>query len=369
LTTVKNDAGTGPAGDFTADSIPAGGMTEHYVSINALEKTPETALKAAAAYLQKNGAKPLMALSFGDTGRAERLLQAAGFSGLPAALLEHDNGRKYPLSGIQLFAVSGAPVKEIMSGNKIAGYCWETSDAKHLLLGGIVPGNLSLSPEDQVKDTYLLVSDALAQEGFSYSGVARTWFYLDRLLSWYGKFNAARTGFLNEKGIFQKLVPASTGIGASNSRGGALSQCVYAFKPKASGSGIIKVGSPLQCEALNYRSAFSRAVELSYGGIRKLMVSGTASIEPSGKSAHIDDAAKQIELTMRVVREILHSRKMDWNNTVRSVAYFKEPQYAPLFGEYCARNGLHGLNCVPAMTTVCREELLFELELDAASRY
>ena len=367
LTTAKNDAGTGPANDFTVCSIPAGGMTEHYVSVNASEKSPEIALKAAAAFLQKNGAKPLMALSFGDTGRAKRLLEAAGFSGLPAALLEHDNGRKYPLSGIQLFAVSGVPVKEIMLGEKIAGYSWEAGGAKHLLLGGVSPEDTSLPPEEQVKNTYMLVSDALAREGFGYSEVARTWFYLDRLLSWYGKFNAARTGFLNGKGIFQKLVPASTGIGASNSRGGALLQCVYAFKPEKSKAGIVKVGSPLQCEALNYRSAFSRAVELNYGGIRKVMVSGTASIDPSGKSAHIEDAVKQIELTMRVVREILLAEKMDWENTVRSIAYFKSPEQVPLFNAYCKNNGLPPLNCINAATTVCREELLFEIELDAVS--
>ncbi len=366
LTTARSEEEVGKKGGFTVGSISAGEMTEYYVSVKVSDVSPGEALKAAATYLQKKGAKPLMALSFGATESTAGLLNASGFEDLPVSILEHDNGNIYPLSGIQLFAVSGVSVKEIMFGDRIAGYSWGNADAKHLLLGGISPEDSGASPEEQVKNTYNLILKALESSGFSYPEVARTWFYLDRLLSWYGKFNAARTGFFNENGIFQSLVPASTGIGASNIFGRVLSQSIYAFKPKQAGSGIVKVGSPLQCEALNYRSAFSRAVELTYGGIKKLMVSGTASIDPDGKSAHIGDPVKQIELTMRVVREILLSRKMDWGNTVRAIAYFKAPEHIPLFVEYCKKNGLPELNCINALTTVCREELLFELELDAA---
>ena len=341
-------------------------MTEHYVSVSDFEGSKTGALKAAAAYLQEKGAKPLMALSFGDPASAAGLLKASGFAGLPVSLLEHDNGTVYPLSGIQIFAVSGVPAEEILLGGKTAGYSWETADARHIILGGISPEDPGLAPEEQVRNTYNLILKALSNSGFIYPEVARTWFYLDRLLSWYGKFNAARTGFFTENGIFQRLVPASTGIGASNLQGFALAQSVYAFKPKREGAGIVKVGSPLQCEALNYRSAFSRAVELTYGGIRKLMVSGTASINPDGKSANIGNPEKQIELTMKVVRGILLAQKMDWENAVRSIAYFKSPGHIPLFKAYCEKNGLPPLNCINAATTVCREELLFEIELDAA---
>ncbi len=365
MTTARNDDVANQKRNFTACLTAAGEMTEHYVSVRDFEGSPVDALKAAAAYLQTRSAKPLMALSFGDTASAAGLLKDSGFAGLPVSLLEHDNGSRYPLSGIQIFAVSGVPVEEILLGGKIAGHSWETADARHLMLGGISPEDPGLSPEEQVRSTYNLIKKALSSSGFTYPEVARTWFYLDSLLSWYGKFNAARTGFFTENGIFQRLVPASTGIGASNLRGCAISQSVYAFKPKREGAGIVKVGSPLQCEALNYRSAFSRAVELTYGGIKKLMVSGTASISPDGRSANIDNPEKQIELTMKVVREILLAEKMDWENTVRSIAYFKSPEHVPLFNAYCGKNGLPPLNCINATTSVCREELLFEIELDA----
>ncbi len=368
MTTARNDDIAEKESNFTSCSVSSGELTEDYVSVSASEGLPGDALKAAAAYLQNKGAKPLMALSFGDMAGAANMLKTAGFKGLPVSILEHDNGNTYPLSGIQLFAVSGVPVAEVVPGKNLAGYSWETAEAKHVILGGISPENPGASPEEQVRNTYDQILKALASAGFTYPEVARTWFYLNRLLSWYGKFNAARTGFFTENGIFQRTVPASTGIGATNLFGRALSQSIYAFKPKKAGAGMVQVGSPLQCEALNYRSAFSRAVELSYGGIKKLMISGTASIDSDGKSAHVGDPVKQIELTMRVVREILLSRNLDWENSVRSIAYFKTPEHIPLFREYCKKNGLPELNCISALTTVCRDELLFEIELDAVAQ-
>ena len=68
---------------------------------------------------------------------------------------------------------------------------------------------------------------------------------------------------------------------------------------------------------------------------RRLYVSGTASIEPSGKTAHIGDPAKQISLTMEVVAAILESRRMTWADVSRAIAYFKDIKDAPLFDEYC----------------------------------
>ena len=97
-----------------------------------------------------------------------------------------------------------------------------------------------------------------------------------------------------------------------------------------------------------------------------MYVSGTASITSDGKTAYADDCAKQIDLTMRVVEALIHNGKMDWSNSVRAIAYFKDSRDFGLFDRYCQNAELH-LPHIKLEADVCRDDLLFELELDLFS--
>lgn len=68
---------------------------------------------------------------------------------------------------------------------------------------------------------------------------------------------------------------------------------------------VKEVPSHLQCPTCDYSSSFSRAVEISNPDYRRLFVSGTASIDPSGKTAHVGDVDAQISLTLEIVEAIL----------------------------------------------------------------
>jgi enamine deaminase RidA (YjgF/YER057c/UK114 family) len=98
-----------------------------------------------------------------------------------------------------------------------------------------------------------------------------------------------------------------------------------------------------------------------------LIISGTASIAAGGESMFTDDVAKQIHLTLDVVEAILRSREMNWSNTVRAVGYFRDMDALPVFQACCRERGIPPLPMVPAHATVCRDDLLFEIELDAIS--
>jgi len=195
----------------------------------------------------------------------------------------------------------------------------------------------------------------------------RTWFYLDDLLAWYGEFNAARTKFFESRAVFDRLIPASTGIGARNPTGSALVAGGLAIRPHHGGVRIKEVISPLQCSATEYRSSFSRAVEVTFPSWRLLMISGTASIAADGTSMFLNDTVKQIHRTLDVVEAILKSRKMDWKNTTRAVGYFRDIKALPLFEACCRERGIPQLPILPAHSTICREDLLFEIEVDAIS--
>jgi enamine deaminase RidA (YjgF/YER057c/UK114 family) len=140
---------------------------------------------------------------------------------------------------------------------------------------------------------------------------------------------------------------------------------LLAMQPKRPEVRCFAVPSPLQCPALEYGSSFSRAVEVAIPGQRRLYISGTASIHPDGRTAHVGDAEAQVALTMEVVAAILQSRGMDWTDTVRGIGYFKHMADAPLLDAWCAVRGLAGWPVIAAKNDICRDDLLFELELDA----
>jgi hypothetical protein len=68
---------------------------------------------------------------------------------------------------------------------------------------------------------------------------------------------------------------------------------------------------------------------------------------------------------MEVVGEILKSRQMDWGDVNRALAYFKRAEDAHLLEVYRQKAGLPRFPVIVAENDVCRDELLFELEIDA----
>jgi len=265
------------------------------------------------------------------------------------------------LTGVQIHAVLGRPVDRIEKNGRVVGSVFDDGGARHCRLGGLWPANTIAAPADQAQATFALLEAALREAGMTFANVARTWFYLDNILTWYREFNQVRDRFFQERKVFAGLVPASTGIGSANSAGAALVAGAYAV----AGGTLQAVPSPLQCPALQYGSSFSRAVELTMADHRRLWVSGTASIAPAGQTVHVGDVAGQIELTMQVVAAILESRGLDWADVSRAIAYVRAADTAQQFQAYRAAQGLVDWPVVTTENVICRDDLLFEIEVDA----
>ena len=201
----------------------------------------------------------------------------------------------------------------------------------------------------------------------TFAHVVRTWLYIDRVCEWYGEFNAARSAFFESRNVFHTVLPASTGIGSANLDGAAITAGAIAVKPK---DGRVKaeiVESPLQAPAMAYRSSFSRAAEILWPDRRLLFVSGTASIEPnSHEVAFVGDIEKQVDCTMKAVYAILESRGYGWADVSRAIVYLKEPSFRAAWQAWLAARGLPGDFAAETVCDVCRDEWLFEIELDAS---
>lgn len=298
----------------------------------------------------------------------DALARACGAVDWPVTWVEGYGLALKNLTGTQVYAISGMSVRPVRLDGHIVGGVFEDDDATYCLLGDLQPTDTSYSRAEQARATLEKIEQALGTIDMGFSNVVRTWFYINEILSWYDEFNMVRNKLFKERGVFEGVVPASTGVGVANPAGAAVVAEVFAVKAKNSHNvGISAIGSPLQCPAVDYKSSFSRAVEVVLPDHRRLYISGTASIGPDGKTIYVGDVQKQIAHTMEVVGAILGSRKMGWEDTSRAIAYFKDIENSPLLDKYCRRNHLPHMPIAVAHGDICRQDLLFEIEIDAVS--
>lgn len=295
----------------------------------------------------------------------EALKDLPGSGDWPVSLLDGTPGPEGGIAGIQLHLVEGTPVDTVRVEDALLGRVFQDEGARYCLLGGVGPPVPRGHPADQATATLLRMEKALQSLGMEMKNLVRTWFFLDDILSWYGEFNRARTRIYQDRGILDGFVPASTGIGGKNHLGSALLSSALAVEARSRDVGVKAIPSPLQCPAGSYGSSFSRAVEMTGPGFNRVLVSGTASIDPQGRTAHVGRVEEQIVLTKRVVEAILDSRGMGFGHVLRGNAYFRNAHHAKAYEPTLKEFGLPGERLVVSSNTVCRDDLLFELEVDA----
>jgi enamine deaminase RidA (YjgF/YER057c/UK114 family) len=287
----------------------------------------------------------------------------------PVTFINQESYNSSYVWGSIISAISTEDLKPVFEEETVIGNYFEDEFARHFLFGGLMSGTPGQSNILQSKQSFKMLDGSLNKVGMDIGNVARTWFYLTDLLNWYDDFNSVRNEYYTAKGVFERLIPASTGIGAGNLRGSSLLLGGYALKEKQNSIKIEAVESPFQCPACDYKSSFSRAVEINHPDYRHLIVSGTASITPEGETANIGSIRKQVELTMKVVNGILQSREMTWENVNRGIVYFKNKNDIHTFENYCADHNMPVLPLSMIQADICRDELLFEIEVDAITIY
>lgn len=350
-----------------AVQIPLAGRHEYFITA-AWNGTgaPSDIHRTIAEYLRGENARLVSVTRFTQQSclkEAAEGIEALGAPQWPDTLVLGDETDRR--LGILAWAVSGVDTAPVRAGNKILGTVFEDEDARYCRLGGVLPESAGASDSDQAAQVFDQIEEALIAAGMDFGNVIRTWFFNRGILDWYGGFNRVRSDFFAKRGVFGQRVPASTGVGGWNAAGAALINETFAVQPKSNAVRAEAVPSPLQCPALQYGSSFNRAAMLTEPGCRRLFISGTASIDAEGNTIHVGDIGGQIDWTMRVVRGILASKGMDWENVVQSTAYFRHLAEAPAFDRWLETHHLGGMPVIVTQNTVCRGDLLFELEATA----
>ena len=331
-------------------------------SINAMAKRLAEALNPWAATVVRQ-------FVFGSAtayrATLKALRRALDDPELPVTWVEGAACADNAIAGIQVHAVIGARVRTLGDLGVVA-CIWNDALATRCVVNPILPARTQATPPEQAREVFEKLQAGLASAGMTMKDIVRTWFYLDDLLSWYGDFNRVRNDVFAHNELRPPSLPASTGVGGRNPIGAALAAAAWAVRPHDPAAEVLYFApSPEQCPASSYGSAFSRAVEIGCAGFRRLLVSGTASIARDGKTEHVGDARAQIERSMQVVAAILESRRMTFADTAFTTAFFKHPADAPLFADWLAQHGLQSMPVVSAVCDICRDNLLFEIELEA----
>ncbi len=356
--------------------------TLSYINLHMSDQQLQPALRFMNNYLKEKRLGVLMAFCFGSV-RAAEAVRGAVPAPVTQLISDHtaENGLQMVCTGSSRIRVNGeAGMSREARMNDEAGMNSEAmmnGDANNITVRSMehsgsellyVSEMASEGHHDRYSQTYNLftaLKEILHRYDIPYEGFARTWLFADNILEWYGELNRARTHFFSEEDIFNRIIPASTGIGLANRSGGLLLLNAMLVRP-VNGNGTVRmVDSPMQCSATDYKSSFSRAVEITMAGNTRLLVSGTASIDAKGETLHQGELKRQIEQTMEVVSAMMNKEGYGWDNVVRAIAYLREPEKSSLLLDYCRQKQIDSSYLLITGGTVCRDDLLFEIELDA----
>lgn len=242
--------------------------------------------------------------------------------------------------------------------------------ARSFSLGGkkyLFAGNILGSPGDAFAQTmgmFTRAEEVLGAEGMSMQDVVRTWIYLREMERDYGEFNRARREFFRQRNV--TLLPASTGIYGSPHQEDAdlmLSFCAIKGVGRIQASAMV---TPTLNEACTYGSDFSRGLRVEEANKIALYISGTASVDEEGRTAHPGDFASQAERMLWNVETLLAAQKASFRDIVSAVTYLKNAGDAESFHRILHDRGLSGMPNQVVHAAVCRPDLLCEIEAIAA---
>ncbi len=235
---------------------------------------------------------------------------------------------------------------------------WNAGQCLHLNVGNIF-GSCG-DPYAEVGSMYRSAEGILRQYGMSFRHVVRTWIQLRRIERDYGEFNRARRDFYRQAEIYR--LPASTGIeGATGAGGHNFVLSLQAVRRTPAFEAAVMTSATLN-EAPSYGADFSRGMKVADGNKTTLWISGTASVDESGGSAHAGDIRRQLERTLLNISALLAGQGASFRDVVSLVSYLKDPGDGGCLQGVLAENDLAGVPNATVRAAICRPEPLCEVE-------
>jgi len=283
-----------------------------------------------------------------------------------ARSLCHASSEIGEMAGVQVHAIRCDQAPEpLRLGKSPCGRSVSLKDGGYVAVSGLSAPEVGSAPE-QAWRVYEKAESVLKRVGADMRSVARTWVWLDDILSWYDDFNRVRNRFFLERGLLDGRPdggrpPASTGIGISLAGGARCGLDLIAIFGK-SGSLQHYRAAGNQGFPYKYGSAFSRASRAITPTGETVFVSGTAAIDAHGTTQHVGDARAQIEVTIAHVRAVLKEMDCTDQDVVQATVYCRNAEVEAVFRT--SQTNLVWPH-ITVFADICRDNLLFEIEATA----
>ena len=220
-----------------------------------------------------------------------------------------------------LASVSTVPA----SGNCPMAKVVEMNGYRHLYARGITGNGQDGQPRatfrEQCDMMFTTAAELLRRHDACFRDVLRTWCYLDDIDRDYLEFNISRNDFFQREEV--RRLPASTGIRAGLHPPGALCGLDLYALLNPEGATVEVMHCATLNEAPAYGSSFSRGMKLCLPEKTVLFISGTASVDESGATAHVGDSRRQIERMLLNVEKLLAPHGAGFDDVVQVISYLK----------------------------------------------
>lgn len=289
--------------------------------------------------------------------------QSAGLTGLP---------------GCAVSTVGQPPVG--VPGAKVAVWLMAREDASVTAAGpGIyvaaLPGGaaeiwmagMSRPGCDSRAATISMLTDcdrALAARGSSLAGgVLRTWFFVHDIDTNYAGMVKGRNEVFDSVGLTADThFIASTGIGGSDADP-AVTVLLDVYAATGTAPDAVKyLHAPDRLNpTAEYGVAFERGTAVTFADRRRVLISGTASIDSRGRIVHAGDVEAQTRRMCDNVEALLADAGCSAADMMHAIVYIRDVADAAAVGAMIAGR-YPGLPCVVTLAPVCRPGWLVEME-------
>lgn len=257
-------------------------------------------------------------------------------------------------------AVAECRCKDCKGGFRARRRRWDGRTVVHA-------ANVYGSGDDLAAEAFAMFVEAerlLAAAGMDFGDVLRTWIYLRDIDRDYDALNRARREFFASRGIERR--PASTGVqGIPIAAEHDVAMSLFAARD-AGRRGLETMTTPLLNEAWTYGADFSRGLRVEDGDTVSLIVSGTASIDESGRSLHDGDLSAQVDRMLDNIATLLDAHGATFEDLASAVTYVRCGRDADAVRRRLDAAGFRGFPIAVVEAPLCRPELLCETEAVAS---
>ena len=193
--------------------------------------------------------------------------------------------------------------------------------------------------------------------------VVRTWWFVRNIDSDYQGLVDARRDFFDAHGLTADThYIASTGIAGAHREVAAMvsldSYAIAGLRPQQ--VDFLRAPGHL-CPTHDYGVTFERATAVSYADRRHVFVSGTASIDHTGKILHEGDVMRQLDRTLENIGALLAEAAANLGDLAVILVYLRDPADGALI-ESALRDRMGMVPFVLLDAPVCRPGWLIEIE-------